>query len=228
MALTDLNAPDLNSSSPAFDPRTFRDSGAVPYEAFDRLPALHGEARRNMQLSQFLACSPQACLALMLTGAAVLIWAGGGGLKADFAWVLLVLIGIVAMTRNYIRGFARNLRRVPLQEAASDLRVLLLYTGAAWGAGAFLVMPGLPVPALAFAFAAGPSLACALTLPDEIGVIAFVGPAVMATAAAAMLGAWPFDIWVAGTILVTGTAIACLSMLRCAMRARRHLLPALH
>jgi len=48
------------------------------------------------------------------------------------------------------------------------------------------------------------------------------------TAAAAMLGAWPFDIWVAGTILVTGTAIACLSMLRCAMRARRHLLPALH
>jgi hypothetical protein len=126
MALTDVNSHDLKSSGPAFDPRTFRDNGAVPCEALDRLPALHGEARRNMQSSQFLARSPQACLALMLAGAAALIWAGGGSLKADFAWVMLVLIGIVAMTRNYIRGFARSLRRVPLQDAASDLRVLLI------------------------------------------------------------------------------------------------------
>jgi hypothetical protein len=164
----------------------------------------------------------------MLAGAAALISAGGGSLKADFVWVMLVLIGIVAMTRNYIRGFARSLRRVPLQEAASDLRVLLLYTGAAWGAGAFLVMPSLPAPTLAFAFVAAPSLACTLALPDEIGVVAFIVPAAMATATAAMLGAWPFDIWLAGTTLVTGTAIACWSMLQCAMRARRHLLPALH
>jgi len=51
-------------------------------------------------------------------------------------------------------------------------------------------------------------------------------PAAMATATAAMLGAWPFDVWVAGSILVAGMAIACLSMLHCAMRARRNLLPA--
>jgi hypothetical protein len=70
MALTDLNSPDLNSSGPAFDPGIFRDNGAVPYGALDRLPALHGEARRNMQLSQFLARSPQVCLALMLAAAA--------------------------------------------------------------------------------------------------------------------------------------------------------------
>ena len=157
MALTDLKRRLVRP----FDPRTFRD---IPYQALSRLPALHGEASRNMHLSQFLARSPQACIALMLAGAVALVWAGGT-LKADFAWAMLVLIGIVAMTRNYIRGFARSLRRVPLQEAASDLRVLLLYTGAAWGAGAFLVMPALP--ALTFAFAAGPSLACALILQDE-------------------------------------------------------------
>lgn len=223
MALT-----DVNSDRPAFDPTSFRDTDkSVPYEALVRLPALHGEARRNMQLSQFLARSPQACLALMLAGAIALVWAGGGTLRADFAWAMLVLIGIVAMTRNYIRGFARSLRRVPLQEAASDLRVLLLYTGAAWGAGAFLVMPGSPAPALAFAFAAGPGLACALILQDETGTIAFVAPATMAIAAAALLGAWPFDVWVAGSILVAGMAIAGLSMLQCAMRARRNLRPAL-
>jgi uncharacterized membrane protein YecN with MAPEG domain len=67
-----------------------------------------------------------------------------------------------------------------------------------------------------------------MTLPDEIGVVAFIVPAAMATATAAMLGAWPFDIWVAGTILATGMAIAGLSMLQCAMRTRRHLLPVLH
>ena len=127
MALT-----DLNSTSLAFDPRSFRDKHDIPHEALARLPLLHGEAGRNLHLSQLLARSPQLCVALMLAGALTLLWTGGN-LKADFTWVMLVLVGVVGMTRNYIRGFARSLRRVPLQEAASDLRLLLLYTGAAWG-----------------------------------------------------------------------------------------------
>jgi hypothetical protein len=138
MALT-----DLNSSGPAFDPRTFRDNGAVPYEALDSLPALRGEARRTMQLSQFLARSPQACLALMLAGTAALIWAGGSSLKADFAWVMLVLIGIVAMTRNYIRAYARSLRRIRCRRPRPTCGCFF-YTGAAWGAGAFLSCPAYP------------------------------------------------------------------------------------
>jgi len=213
MALT-----DLNSASPDLDPRSFRDS--VPHEALARLPALHGEAGRNLHLSQFLARSPQVCVVLMLAGTLTLAWAGGT-LKADFAWAALVLIGVVGMTRNYIRGFARSLRRVPLQEAASDLRLLLLYTGAAWGAGAFMVMPGLPAPALVFSFAAGPSLACALILKDEKGVIAFAAPAMLASASAAILSVWPFDVWVAGAILAAGVVIVCIPMLQCAMRVRR-------
>ncbi len=227
MALT-----DVNSAEPVFDParlaKNFHDSPSFSLAALARLPALHGEASRNMQLSQFLARSPQACIALMLAGGTLLAWAsadGGGTLKADFAWVALVLIGIVGMTRNYIRGFARSLRRVPLQEAASDLRMLLLYTGAAWGAGAFLVMPELPAPALVLAFAIGPSLACALILKDNKGVIAFTTPAMATTASAAMLGAWPLDIWVAGVTLGAGLAIIALTMLQCAMRLRRNAPP---
>ena len=226
---------DMNSADPAFDParpaQSFRDSDAntIPHAALARLPALHGEAGRNLHLSQFLARSPQVCVTLMLAGVALLAWTArdGGTLKADFAWAALVLIGVVAMTRNYIRGFARSLRRVPLQEAASDLRLLLLYTGTAWGTGAFLVMPDLPAPALVFAFAAIPSLACALILQDEKGVIAFTAPAMGASAGAAILGAWPLDLWVAGSILGAGAIIACLPMLQCAMRARRHSLPEL-
>jgi hypothetical protein len=149
----------------------------------------------------------------MLAGTAMLIL-GGGGLKAEFAWAVLVLIGIIAMTRNYIRGFARSLRRVPLQEAASDLRVLLLYTGAAWGSGAFLVMPGLPAPMLVFAFAVLPSFAMALILKDRKGVTAFTAPAALTTAGAAVLGAWPLDTWVAAAILVAGIGIVSFSALQ--------------
>ena len=224
MAITDTD-------TAAFDPRIAQFDDSLPLSALSRLPALHGEASRNMHLSQFLARSPQLCIALMLTGMAALAWAAGSSdgasLKADFAWGSLVLIGIVGMTRNYIRGFARSLRRVPLQEAASDLRMLLLFTGAAWGAGAFLVMPGLPAPALVFGFAALPALAAALILRDGWGVGAFILPSSFSIAAAALLGAWPLDVWVATAILVAAAAIAGLTMLHCAMRGRQNALPQL-
>jgi hypothetical protein len=185
----------------------------VPRQALDQLPRLHGEASRNLGLTQFLSRSPQACVTLMLAGTAMLML-GGGTLKAEFAWAVLVLIGIVAMTRNFIRGFARSLRRVPLEEAASDLRVLLLYTGAAWGSGAFLVMPSLPAPLLAFAFAVGPALMLAFILKDRHGVMAFTVPAAFITASAALLGAWPLDIWVSLAISGAAAGIVLVSALQ--------------
>lgn len=237
MAITDME--DANYPfRPAFDPavlaKPFDDGvprAALPLAALARLPALHGEASRNMQLSQFLARSPQLCITLMLVGGAVLAWAGVGGggasLKADFAWGALVLIGIVGMTRNYIRGFARSLRRVPLQEAASDLRMLLLYTGAAWGAGAFLVMPDLPAPALVFLFGVLPASAAGAILRDARGVIAFTLPSSGTIAVAALMGAWPLDVWVAGAGLAAGGIIIALTLLHGAMRGTRNPVPQL-
>jgi len=111
MALTDSKPP-----GPAFDP--VRAIAPAPYDALSQLPRLHGEASQNLLLTLFLGRSPQACVTLMLAGTAMLVL-GGSGLKAEFAWAVLVLIGIIAMTRNYIRGFARSLRRVPLQEAVA-------------------------------------------------------------------------------------------------------------
>jgi hypothetical protein len=204
MALTDSNPS-------AFDPASLR--AGVPYAAIARLPQLHGEAGRNLATAAFLARSPQASVLLMVLGAAALL-TGGGTLKADFAWAALVLIGIVAMTRNYIRGFARSLRRVPLAEAASDLRALLLYTGAAWGIGAFLVMPDLPAPALAFGFAVLPSLGLALILKDASATLAFTAPVTIAGAGAAVLGAWPLAFWVAAAIIMAGAVILLVSFAR--------------
>src|SRR5882757_4909257 len=177
MALT-----DLNSTGPAFDParhaRNFRDGQAgstSPHQGLARLSVLHGEAGRDLQSWQFLARSPGACIALMLAGALALIWTaqGGASLEAEFTWAILVLMSIVAITHTYIGGFARSPRRIPLKRAASRLRMLLLYAGLAWGAGALLVMPDLPGPVLVFAFATVPGLACALILKEEEGAIAF-------------------------------------------------------
>jgi hypothetical protein len=202
MAFTEVNTP-----SPAFDPapaaKKFRDSPKA-HGALDQLAVLHQEANQNLMLSQLLARSPLACLILMAAGGLAILWANigdGGTLKSDFAWAGLVLLGVVAMTRNFIRGYARSLRRVPLQEAAADFRVLLLYSGAAWGVGSYLIMPGLPDPALVFCFAVAPSTVLAMALRETKAATAFVLPAGLITVGATFLGQWPFDVLVAIAII---------------------------
>jgi len=209
---------DLQSAGTLFNPAHSARSGGdrtIPYAALARLSALRGEAGHTLRLLQFVSRSPQACLILMLAGAATLAWtsqlAGGATLESEFCWALSVLIGIVAMTRNYIRSYAMRPRRVPLQQAASDLRMLLLYTGAAWGAGAFLVMPD--QPALVLAFATVPSLALSLVLKDAKGAAAFGAPVSLACAGAALWGAPAL----AAALLVAGFLTCCLPMLQSAM-----------
>ena len=232
MALTDV-ASTGTVAGPARVTRYYPGSG-VPHEALARLSVLHDEAVRNMQMLRFLARSPQACLILMLTGAVTLVWASQGSsnatLKGEFCWVLGVLVGIFAMTQNHIRFYARTSGRVKLRQAASGLRLLLLYTGAAWGMGAFLVMPLLPAPALALAFAGLPSLALSLSLKDAKGAAAFGAPAMLAPAIAAISGAWPSGLWVAALLLVAGLSLCGLPMLQSIIlihRARQDELPEL-
>jgi hypothetical protein len=150
MALT-----DLNSTGPFFDPapvaKTFRDKETgIPREALVRLCMLHGEAGRDLHQLQFLARSPQFCVALMLAGAIALIWtseeASGDTLSVDFAWATSLLMGIVAITCNYILGFARSPNPIPPRHATAELRILLAYLGAAWGLGALLAVPAPPPP----------------------------------------------------------------------------------
>jgi hypothetical protein len=212
MALTHVNVPGI-----PFDPASARPiPHAAPFsDSLVALPRLHAEAGANLALSRFLARSAPACVILILSGMAALLaisLSGGGSLKAGFAWSALLLLGIIAMTRNYIRGFARSLRRVPLQEAASDLRILLLYSGVAWASGAFLIMPDLPAPAVVLAFALLPSLGIALCLKENAAF--FTVPVTAATAGATLLGAWPLDTLVAALILTTGTLIAGLPALQ--------------
>ena len=206
MAFTHAHS-HVNVAGAAFDPRP-----PAPYvAALQSLPRLHAEAGDNLRLARFLARSARAALILMLAGTAAVTLtslAGGGTLKADFAWAAMQVFGIIAMIRNYIRGFARSLRRVPLQEAAADLRMLLLYMGAAWGSGAFLIMPALPAPALALSFALLPGIALALCLKDARGVAFFILPVTAASAGAALFASQ--DLATVTALLATGSLIALL------------------
>jgi hypothetical protein len=198
----------------------------VPHAALARLPALRQEARQDIGLLQFLARAPQACLILLTAGASLLIWTrltvGLAPLEREFAWVSAVLIGIAAMTGLHIRSYAWGAAQMPLHQAANTQRWLLFYTGMAWGAGAFLVMPSLP--ALAIGFAIIPSLGLSLLLGDQKGATAFTAPVILATASEACLAAWPS--WVAATILGAGLAIFCLPMVQREISGRRDLLSA--
>lgn len=155
-----------------------------------RLPRLHAEARENRHAMAFLQSSPHAALILMGSGAAVL--AGGwGSLRTDFTWSLLVLAGIVGMVRNFIRGFAFSLPRIALEDAAAELRAILVFCGVAWGSGVFLVLPPAAPVLLAAAFALLPCLALNLVLKDRQGTTCFTLPAAVMTAGAAQFLSWP-------------------------------------
>jgi hypothetical protein len=208
MALTD-NLP--STGRPSNVPRPSPVPAAsphIPHAAIARLPVLHAEAAQNARLGRFVAHSVQAACLLMLTGVATLSM-GGGSLQSDFVWSVLVLAGVVAMTLNYIRGEAAGtLRRTRIEVSAADLRAILLYTGFAWGAGAFLALPTDPGVLPAFAFVMGPVLLLAALLKDEGGIAAFTAPAVILAAAAGMLKPWPGGN-IAGALLV-GAGIAVL------------------
>jgi hypothetical protein len=187
----------------------------VPHDALLRLPRLHREVSRNFSEARLLARAPAAALLLMLAGAATLLCAArteGLSIQSGFAWSVLVWAGIALMTRTYIRGFARAADPVPLGVAAADLRAILLYTGLAWGTGAYLVLPA-ALPALAaLAFALLPPLGLALLLRDERGATAFALPvALLAGAALTEAGR-------AGLAAVIGPAVLIAGFLPCLLR----------
>lgn len=225
MALID---PALPAAAPALARPQQRRAApqAVPHAALARLALLRGEAARDLGLLGFLARAPQACLILMTAGTCLLLWqhlrASNAPLEREFLWALSVLTGIVAIIGLHIRSHAQGGPRTALHKAATSLRRLLFYTGAAWGSGALLVMPAEPV--LAVGFAALPSLALSLRLGDQKGATAFTAPVILATASAACLGS--SGLWVAAAILAAGLLIFCLPMLQREISARRDFVPA--
>jgi hypothetical protein len=155
-----------------------------------RLPEIHAETGETAALARFLRSAVPASAALILCGALALILAGAAGLQQEFAWSLLVLVGVGAMLRSYIKSTAQAFDRTPLRESAKDLRAILFYAGFAWGAGAFLVLGNNPVPLTGLCFAVLPSVLLLPLIKDRAAALGFVAPVTILTSAAIILEPW--------------------------------------
>lgn len=182
MALTE----DNNIIHPAARPLP-----VLPIAALDQLARLHVETSEASRLAKLLRNSIHAASLFMLMGTCVLFLGGGATIGQNFSWAALVLIGVVGLIHSYIRTNAAALGRIPVLQAARNLRVTLLYLGIAWGMGAFLAVPP-DLPALqAVLFAIVPALLLAVVLNDGIGLAAFQAPAGVLTILAAFTQSWP-------------------------------------
>jgi hypothetical protein len=197
MALTDRS--ELKTSAPLTNrlageelPAAEWKKGASPafLQALARLPQIHAETSETADLARFLRAAVGASAALMLMGALAIATASGATLRQEFAWSVLVLAGVGAMLRTYIKSVAQDFDCAPLREAARDLRAVLFYTGFAWGAGAFLLLGGDPVPFVGLCFAVLPSLLVTALLRDRAAALAFVAPMTLLTAAAILVQPW--------------------------------------
>jgi hypothetical protein len=215
MALTDNNEPRAvlhggNGQTPEQLPAENFKHGLRPaaLTALARLPQIHAETSETADLARFLRSAVGAAAALMLLGGISVLLAGGATLQQEFAWSLLVLAGVGAMLRSYIKSIAQAFDRAPLREAAKDLRALLFYAGFAWGAGAFLLLGGNPVPITGLCFAVLPTVLMILLLRDRAACLGFLAPVTLLTAAAIIVQPWSDTIVALAMLLVVQGSIA--------------------
>jgi len=205
MALTDFHQSPSGRALRAPDP------GAL--SALTRLCQIHAETSETAKLGRFLRSAVPAAAVLMALGALAVAFAGGADIKREFAWSLLVLAGVGAMLRSYIKSNAQAFDRLPLREAAKDLRAVWFYTGFAWGAGAFLLLGDNPLPIMGLCFAVAPSVILLPLLRDKAASLSFIAPVTVLTAAAVMLEGWGgASVALAMLLVVQGSIVAGLSL----------------
>jgi hypothetical protein len=181
MALT-----DSNDSRPLDVPA----APVFSHTALARLSEIHAESSESVGLARFLHSAVTAGALLTLLAGLALTFAGGAGLRWEFIWSLLVLFGVAALLRSYVKSTAQAFDRVPLRDAAKDLRTVFFYTGFAWGSGAFLLLGNDPVPIAGLCFAVLPSVLLLPLLRDRIAGLSFLAPVTLLSAAAIVLGPW--------------------------------------
>jgi hypothetical protein len=177
MALTDDDYSHLLSSS-------------LPLDALDQLARLHRETRETSRLARFLASSVRAALLLMLASALVLLLGRSQTIGRDFSWALMVLVGVLALLECYIHTHAALFSVSPAARV-KELRLIFLYIGVAWGAGAFLVLPPDPGVLSVFLFIAGLGVALAFLVPDATAFTLFLVPAGLMAIGAALVRGFP-------------------------------------
>jgi hypothetical protein len=193
-----------------------------PLSGIERLAMLHDEARETAILANLLGRTPYIAGALTVFAVAALAASVGTLPVAEPAtWAILMLVGIGAILRSYMRTIAQPFELGALREFSSDLTAILLYCGFAWGAGAYLAIGPQASPLVLLAFSAGAALIVAGLLRTKEIALGFVVPVAALAAFATVLRPLP-----AGPLAAAFVLIACAAVGAAIFWAERFFEPA--
>ncbi len=127
---------------------------------------MHHEASETARLANLLGRALQAAIALPVMTVLAVSLAGGAGAAPTTAWAILITVASLSVARTYAHAIGQPFERAVLKAFALDLQACCLYAGFAWGAGAFLALPGSATAMDALLFAGVPAAALAALLRD--------------------------------------------------------------
>jgi len=187
-----------------------RGESAVP--ALERLSHLHDEAVETAQHANLLGRAPRAAILLAAGFVLVALAIPGADLVSLAVWGLFVGAAAFAVIRAYRQGIRAPFEIKKLRAFAADLHAILLYSGFAWGAGAFLALPADTGPVAVMAFSAGTAAILGVVLRERAATLSFLAPAILIPAAAAVLRPLPDGGSTALAVLMLAGLIAGLSL----------------
>lgn len=173
-----------------------------------RLSRLHDEAFETAQLSNLLGRAPFVAW-LLVAGMAVVALTSAGMLAVAplVVWCLFSSAAVVAVLYLFQRAIVAPFELMPLRAFAADLEAVLLYAGAAWGAGGFLALPEGSHPLALVLFSAGTAAGVCAILRARTSLF-FLVPAIILPSAAAIMRPLPDGGLAALYALMAGVAIA--------------------
>ena len=151
-----------------------------------RLKAVHDEAAETSQLANLLGRSLYVGLLLPVLALAA-IGLCDPPLTRGISFAVLVLMGACILLYAHGRAMRAPFDLAVLTTFSADLDAILLYTGFAWGAGAFLILPTNIDPALTTLFSGCTAAIVAMIVRSRRAVIMFAAPVGSFTALAALL-----------------------------------------
>jgi hypothetical protein len=180
-------------------------------DALAKLKVLHNEAEETARLANLLGRSVYVGAALPFLAIVTMGLAVEMSPAPQMVWLVFVGAVTLAMLVAYRHAMHRAFERAALKDYAKDLSAILLFTGFAWGAGAFLALPAAAPASAAVVFALLPAAIIATLLRDREALFLFLAPVTALTAAACLLkpfagGAWTAGLVVAAAALLIGAA----------------------
>ncbi len=183
-------------------------------ETIAKLAELHDEAEETLREARLVGGMPYVGLMLPVLAVATVLAAGGGDLLVTGLWLAFVAIAAAAVVTTYLDTAWRPFAPERLQGVARKTDGLMLFSGFAWGAGAFLVLPagtGWAVPVL---FVAVPSLAVVYALEERDAAFLFLIPVAALAAFASVLVPFATAALGTGAILLFAAAVAAVAAIR--------------